>query len=138
MKRSAYLAAALGITLVGAPAWADDVPKFDIKATCRGVAANGTEDTSRGCEASEQDARAQLERRWTSFKPDSRRVCTQETQIGGSPSYVEVLTCVEMAEGTLMPTGSAGGLGADQQQSGAGQQPATGQQPAAGRAPAAR
>jgi hypothetical protein len=142
MKRSAYLVAALGLTLSGPLARADDVPKFDIQATCRGVAQNGTENTSRGCEASEQEARAQLERRWTSFKPDSRRVCAQETQIGGSPSYVEVLTCAEMAEGTLMPTGSAAGRQAEegqqsQGQQSQGQQPA-GQQPAAAQRPPAR
>jgi hypothetical protein len=106
MKRSAYLAV-LGASLAGAPALAQELPKFDLQKTC-GVVSNGTEGTARGCMASEQDARRDLERRWTSFKPDSRRTCTQETQIGGSPSYVEVLTCLELAEGKLNPTPRTG------------------------------
>ena len=68
MIRSAYLAA-LGIILAGAPALAQDLPKFDLQKTC-GVVANGTQGTAQGCMASEQDARRALERRWTSFKPD--------------------------------------------------------------------
>jgi hypothetical protein len=80
------------------------MPKFNLQQTCGGSAPSGAGDTSRGCMDSEQDARKELERRWTSFKPDSRRTCAQETQIGGSPSYVEVLTCLELAEGNLTPT----------------------------------
>jgi hypothetical protein len=120
MKRSAYLAA-LWAVLAGAPALAQGIPKFDLQKTC-GVVANGTEGTAQGCMASEQDARRELERRWTSFKPDSRSRCAQETQIGGSPSYVEVLTCVELAEGNLNPTPRAGA---------AAEEPVAGQRPAA-------
>jgi hypothetical protein len=120
MKRSAYLAA-LGIILAGAPALAQELPKFDLQKTCGVASQNGTEGTARGCMASEQDARRELERRWTSFKPDSRSRCAQETQIGGSPSYVEVLTCVELAEGNLNPTPRAGA---------AAEEPVAGQRPA--------
>jgi hypothetical protein len=119
MKRSAYLAA-LAIILADAPAMAQDIPSFDLQKTCR-VVANGAQGTAQGCMASEQDARGQLERRWTSFKPDSRSRCAQETQIGGSPSYVEVLTCVELAEGKLEPTPRAGA---------AAEGPTAGQRPA--------
>lgn len=119
MKRSTYLLVAA--MLAGPPALAQDIPRFDLQKTC-GVVGNGAEETSRGCVASEQDARAQLERRWTSFKPDTRRTCAQETQIGGSPSYVEVLTCLELAEGNLQPTPQTRAAPAEQ---------TTGQKPAA-------
>ena len=109
MKRSAFLVAALGAALAGPAARADEVPKFDLQVTCRSGSSGDPGHTSRFCMESEQEARAELERRWTSFKPESRRECSQETRIGGLPSYVQVPTCIELAEGKLTATPPAGG-----------------------------
>jgi hypothetical protein len=44
----------------------------------------------------EQAAERDLQRQWASFNPGNRTTCVQETGIGGYPSYVEVLTCMQM------------------------------------------
>ena len=98
--------ALLWSTLLCAAAWAQELPKFNIDATC-GVDRSAMKSESQapvsGCKQSELDAQRQLESRWSTFAAQSRRTCSQETQIGGSPSYVELLTCLEMAEGKLTP-----------------------------------
>jgi hypothetical protein len=79
---------------------ADQVPKFDSDANCRRAAAassviNRSEDI---CKKDENDARAKLEQQWGHFAPADRTRCVSMSRTGGLPSYVETLTCLEMAE----------------------------------------
>jgi hypothetical protein len=79
---------------------ADQVPKFDSDASCRAAAAaskviNRTEDV---CKRDETDARAKLEQQLGQFAPADKTRCVSMSRTGGSPSYVEMLTCLEMAE----------------------------------------
>ena len=79
---------------------ADQVPKFDSDTSCRAAAAaskviNRTEDV---CKKDEQDARAKLEQQWGQFAPADKVRCVSMSRTGGSPSYVEMLTCLEMAD----------------------------------------
>jgi hypothetical protein len=61
---------------------ADSVPKFDVERTCR-----------------EQDARSKLEQDWSQHSAAQRNHCDGlVTDPGGAPSYVELLTCLEMAK----------------------------------------
>jgi hypothetical protein len=79
-------------------ALADDVPTFDVAATCR---AESQDDPGAGiaatCMAQEQKARETLVSQWTQFAPQSRTNCTQE-QFGATRSYVELLTCLQIAK----------------------------------------
>jgi hypothetical protein len=77
---------------------AEGVPRFNIEATCRAAQALGPEDTDpvRGCLTDERAAEGDLQRHWASFNPGNRSTCVQETGVGGYPSYVEVLTCLQM------------------------------------------
>ncbi|MBV8963158.1 MAG: hypothetical protein JOY67_21510 [Hyphomicrobiales bacterium] len=73
------------------------LPKLDIKATCRRAQPlSGQESAYQGCINDETDAQRELSRTWFDFKPRPRSTCTQETNIGGAPSYVELLTCLQL------------------------------------------
>jgi hypothetical protein len=86
--------AAVGPALPQVP----QVPALDIGPTCRAAAAgSNAPDAEAGCRRDEDRARANLEPRWASFPQDDRRRCTSLTRLGGSPSYVELLTCLETA-----------------------------------------
>ncbi len=82
--------AALPVTRV-----ADDVPKFDIAAECRSE--GGTQAVLSRCTEDETDARQQLQAQWAQFKGPERASCIRETVMDGTGSYVELLTCLEMA-----------------------------------------
>ncbi|WP_046865934.1 hypothetical protein [Microvirga massiliensis] len=85
---------------------AQQLPRFDIEATCKGAHALTKEDSNpaQGCVRDETDAQHQLQAIWSSTAAANRETCAQEAQIGGSPSYVDMLTCVQMREGTLSST----------------------------------
>jgi hypothetical protein len=83
---------------------ADGVPKFDIQRECR-VDSTDAYDPNAGlnamikrCVADEQQALSQLGAQWTQFQGSDRSQCIQETSIGGTPSYVELLTCLQGAK----------------------------------------
>jgi hypothetical protein len=44
----------------------------------------------------EADAQKDLIKTWSTFKPSAQAICVQETKIGGAPSYVEALTCLQL------------------------------------------
>jgi hypothetical protein len=74
------------------------LPKLDVKATCRRAQplSGGEKSAYQGCLDDETEAQRELSRTWFDFKPGSRTTCTQETNIGGGPSYVELLTCLQL------------------------------------------
>ena len=73
----------------------NEMPKFDIAATCRG---SGQVQTSANCMQDEQAARDQLANLWAQFKQSDASRCVQTTTTGGAPSYVELLTCLQAAK----------------------------------------
>ena len=48
------------------------------------------------CRQSEADARDQLKRDWASFPAANRSQCITTATMGGTASYVELITCLEM------------------------------------------
>ncbi len=74
---------------------ADNVPKFDIARECRSE--GGPQAALDRCAAQEADARTQLQAQWIQFGADDKSLCLKETNLDGTPSYVEFLTCLEMA-----------------------------------------
>jgi hypothetical protein len=73
----------------------ETVPKFDIVRECRfeGVS---TADFDR-CSKDEAAALEQLKTEWAQFIGAEKRTCIGETTIGDFASYLELLTCLEMA-----------------------------------------
>jgi hypothetical protein len=49
------------------------------------------------CIRDERAARDQLQKNWNKYTPDARSTCAEPQSV--SPSYVEVLTCLEMQSG---------------------------------------
>ncbi len=80
---------------------AQQLPTFDIEATCRAAHSLGPEDRDpyQGCMKDEGAARSELQRQWAQVEAANRATCVEETGIGGYPSYVEVLTCLQMDGG---------------------------------------
>ena len=79
------------------------VPRYDVRSTCRAAIAlvAGSEGrTVANCMAAEDDARKALEKDWTKTPAAERTQCTGTVNVGGSPSYVELLVCLEMMRDT--------------------------------------
>jgi len=89
--------AAFAATLTGLTAAnAVDVPMLDVNRTCHPIAAeDGALDTER-CLKTEREAREQLAREWSGFPAADKTMCTQMARMGGLPSYVQLITCLEM------------------------------------------
>jgi hypothetical protein len=75
---------------------AGGVPTFDIRSSCRG-AADVTTGSPGTCLADEESARGELAKRWTQFAVAEKAHCTELSSMTGFQSYVELLTCLEMA-----------------------------------------
>ena len=77
---------------------ADDVPSWDITASCRAaasVAYNQTPgDRLQSCLASEQRTREELNKNWSTFPAADRISCVKSLTF--SPTYTELVTCLEM------------------------------------------
>ena len=83
----------------------DTVPTFDILKECRyegGSAANVEH-----CLRDEAAALGQLKTEWAQSVGAEKRSCMVTTQIGGFASYVELLTCLEMAGGVTGASGNS-------------------------------
>ena len=100
-----------GLASAGAAA-AERVPELNVKQSCREAQAvsadgdarnsgDGQPDTYKACMQDETQAHDQLAQRWSKFKPNNRRNCV--AQANPSPSYVEILTCLEMNDEAGIP-----------------------------------
>lgn len=75
------------------------LPRFNIESTCRAAQAFAGADKKiayNGCLKDEADARGQLAQKWTRFRPQDRNDCVAQGA-APLPSYVELLTCLEMS-----------------------------------------
>ena len=93
------LGASLAVTV------SEAVPKFDVEASCRAAAraneAIGLADSesTKNCIRDEEEARSELVQKWASFSAADRTRCVGETMAGGdSPSYVDILTCLQLTQ----------------------------------------
>jgi hypothetical protein len=86
------------LLLESASAWASPPPTFDAQAICRRqqVLLDSPKTHYQGCLRDESDARNEMIKSWSTFKPGAQTMCAQETKLGGRPSYVELLTCLEL------------------------------------------
>ncbi len=101
--------AALPFALLGAHlvlVAADGPPRLDIEHTCNspGRASVSQEAGSDGCLRSERSAGDELRKRWGQFSGSAKTQCSQQSTAGGFPSYVEMLTCLELASGAVPVT----------------------------------
>ncbi len=92
---------ALGAMVLGSHlfiAVADGVPNIDINKMCRtSVQGSGSVEADiRSCVNGQTDARDQLLKQWAQFQASDRARCVSMATTGYLPSYVELLTCLEM------------------------------------------
>jgi hypothetical protein len=82
---------------------ADTVPKLDINRSCKldvaATAGLAVDQSTKKCVSDEQKAKEQLAGQWSKFPPASRTSCTSQESIGGTPSYVSLLTCLQFSQG---------------------------------------
>lgn len=99
MRKAGALVVTAFFGLLSDVALADDVPKLDFIKSCQaGVAAYPGGGGNKACLRDEQQARKTLVSQWQRFSPQSRTRCTNMvTDMVGAQSYVELLTCLQMA-----------------------------------------
>jgi hypothetical protein len=95
IKFAAFLALFLAHTALAVAA---QPPELDIKATCRRAQplSGGEQSAYQTCMNDELAAQQELTKKWSAFKSGPQAVCTQSTKNGGAPSYVELITCLEL------------------------------------------
>ncbi len=96
---------ALAAAFVAAPliAVAQDLPKFDTSKSCQAAFSAYTgADKARydTCLKEETDAGTQISSTWAQWPARDRTHCAQLAAMGGTPSYVEMLTCLQIARDT--------------------------------------
>ncbi|NEU10631.1 hypothetical protein G3T14_00620 [Methylobacterium sp. BTF04] len=104
--RTPLLAGAFALMMLVAPALgAEGPPDLDIARTCQSAASASVSDTASqdGCLRSERAAHDEVKRRWGEFTPAAKSQCEKQFEAGGFPSYVEMVTCLELASGTGLP-----------------------------------
>jgi hypothetical protein len=79
---------------------ADTVPRYDIRSTCRkAVALTAMAEGGRtveSCVKGEEAARKDVEKEWTKTPAAERIRCVNTVRADSSPSYVELLICLDM------------------------------------------
>ncbi len=95
------LTLALAAVLSSAPPVAraaDAVPKFDTARNCKAETADtsGIGESLASCVRDEEQARKELADQWDQFAKENKVACIRSTSLDGTPSYVELETCLEM------------------------------------------
>ena len=57
-----------------------------------------TTDRTDSCVQAEEKALAELQAEWSKLPASARPQCIREMDVGGPPSYTELLVCLQMAE----------------------------------------
>ena len=78
---------------------ADNVPTLKVEPSCKAAGVEGviTGRTADSCLNDEKAAREELVKNWATFSGDDKTHCLSMVSTGGSPSYVELLSCLEMS-----------------------------------------
>jgi hypothetical protein len=100
----------IAILIAGATqATAQGPPSFKIEQGCREVSSGPNKLTILDeCMEDEKSARDELEKSWETFVASDRRVCLEETTSDGTPSYVELLECINIARNAGGQMGGGG------------------------------
>ena len=110
------LAACISLTVADArtvrsPDDGRGVPPLNVRQSCADAekfSISGSDKNSafKGCMQDEMSAKDSLNKGWSKFKPKDRKLCLEEAG-DPSPSYVEMLTCLEMSSGTMTSSGTS-------------------------------
>ncbi len=97
MKTLFLFAPAAMIVFGGSPAFAEELPRYDVAGHCRSVSdvAGGSAMIYRGCMEMEQEAYDGLKRRWSAIPTRMRSYCDEIGRVAGG-SYSILAGCVDM------------------------------------------
>ena len=124
IRYAALALAVAGFGLSILPARSDEYPTLDVKPLCRGLTSQtslqeGLRSMSFDeCLKAEQADRDTMIKEWSSFSADDKRHCIAEATMGGSSSYTDLLTCLEMARDVRALHKEDAAQGTDKQSSG--------------------
>jgi hypothetical protein len=91
-----FVTAAAILALPSGVLAAENLPQFKAEG-CRAVEENkSTGRDAQTCFRDEQIAKESLQQNWSSYDPTQKNHCRLLMKAGGMPSYVELLTCIEM------------------------------------------
>lgn len=86
---------------------ADTVPKFDVARSCKldlaATAGLSVGQSLKSCVNDEQKARRQLGSLWSKMPGLQKESCVGQEAVGGTPSYVSLLTCLQMDQWARQP-----------------------------------
>jgi hypothetical protein len=90
--------AALLLELDVAVAVADGPPKLDVTMTCEAAAQYSISAgrDKEACLGDESTAQTTLTQNWSKYNAEDRNQCVGTVKTGGPPSYVELLSCIEI------------------------------------------
>jgi hypothetical protein len=91
-----FAALALGSSLITVAA---DVPTLKIEPSCKAAGVEGMiiGRTTESCLNDEKSARDDLVKSWSTYSAADKSHCLSMVSTGGDPSYVELLSCLEMS-----------------------------------------
>jgi hypothetical protein len=92
-----FAALVLGSSLITVAS--DGVPILKVEPSCKAAGAAGLMmgRTADSCMNDEKAAREDLVKTWSTFSADDKTHCLSMVSTGGGPSYVELLSCLEMS-----------------------------------------
>jgi hypothetical protein len=86
------------MTASAALAAADQVPRLNVEPSCQSAAQQAASaDYVTVCRNSEQRAHDQMQQQWSQLNAADKAQCVPASTAGGTPSYTELLTCLELA-----------------------------------------
>jgi hypothetical protein len=91
---------------------ADDVPKLNAEPSCKAAAAGSVVEgrNEEACLVAERGAREELAKNWSQYLPADKQQCVGLINKGGPPSYVELLSCLQvMRDARSISAAEAGG-----------------------------
>jgi hypothetical protein len=81
---------------------ADKVPELNVEPSCRAATAADVRISPNrdetACKRDENAAHDKLSQQWDQFTATEQAHCVRLSTLGGSPSYVELLTCLELSK----------------------------------------
>lgn len=98
--RAMLAGSVIGATMTAGVALAavDAVPTFNVEPSCQAAARQASSaDYVTVCRNSEQRARDQMQQQWPQLNAADKAQCVPAAMVGGTPSYTELLTCLELA-----------------------------------------
>jgi hypothetical protein len=105
MKKLTALSSCLVLVSLAGPSFAiaDHIPNFDVKSSCKAAETydvmEDRDKTYQGCMQDEARAKSLINKNWSQYKVKDRVDCVTQGEIV-APSYVEILTCLEMSDET--------------------------------------